>query len=194
VRAKNPVCGFRLVFVLELAPGVLLRQHAAQVGDVGLRLLRRKLCAGDLLGLLEAALQADDERQVLAHAAVGGGLLGSRAHIGLGGPEIAFEHVGHAKVGEDRRIIRPEVQRTSVERSRLARLAELVENRGLGRHQLPVGVFGRLGALHRVERRLELAGAGERLAIGREHVAILRIGDGELAHDGERLLRAPVHL
>ena len=67
--------GLRLVAVLELLPGVLLRQHRAEIGDIGLRLLGRQLLAGDLFGFVEAALQADDQRQVLADAAVGARLL-----------------------------------------------------------------------------------------------------------------------
>ena len=38
-----------LVFLLDQVPGVLLRQHLAQIGDIGLGLLRREFAPGDLL-------------------------------------------------------------------------------------------------------------------------------------------------
>ena len=80
------------------------------------------------------------------------------------------------------------VERLAVELARLVRLAELVEDGAFGRHQLPVRIFRRLRAAHGVQRRLELAGGGQRLAVGGQHVAILGIGDGQLAHHGERLV------
>ena len=61
---------------LQLLPAVLLGQHLLEIGDIGRRLVGRQVGAGDLLGLVEAALQADDQREVLAHAAVGAGQRG----------------------------------------------------------------------------------------------------------------------
>src|SRR5690606_37572858 len=73
------------LFILELTPGVLLRQHGPQIGHVGFGLLGRNLLAGDLLGFLEAALQADNEREVLAHPAVGARRFHGGPHVLLGG-------------------------------------------------------------------------------------------------------------
>ena len=84
VRDRLVGLGLLLVAVLELLPGVLLRQHGAEIGDIGLRLLGGEFLAGDLLGLVEAALQADHQRQVLPDAAVGARLFRRRAHVGLG--------------------------------------------------------------------------------------------------------------
>ena len=50
---------------------LLLRQHLPQIGDVGRRLARRQVAARDRLGLLEAALQADHQREILPHLRLG---------------------------------------------------------------------------------------------------------------------------
>ena len=75
--------------MLELAPGILLREHAPQIGDVGLRSLRRQFATGYLFRFVELALQADDQRQVLANAAVGARLADRRPQIVLRRLEVA---------------------------------------------------------------------------------------------------------
>ncbi len=61
-------------------------------------------CSGErsvlamLLGLVEAALQADDQRQVLADAAVGAGLGDRLAQKLLRLREFAGQHIGHAEL------------------------------------------------------------------------------------------------
>ena len=50
----------RLVLGGKLLPGILLREHAAEIGDIGIGLLRRKFAPRDLLGFGETSLQADD--------------------------------------------------------------------------------------------------------------------------------------
>lgn len=100
----------------------------------------------------------------------------------------------HAQIGENRGVVRLEFERLAVELACIVLLAELVKDGRFRRHQLPVGIFRRLCAAHGVERCLELAIGGQRLAIGGEHVAILGIGDRQFAHHGQRLVGIAVHL
>ena len=100
----------------------------------------------------------------------------------------------HAQIRQDRRLVALELERLAIEHAGFLGLVELVEDRAFGRKQLPVGIFRRLGAPHGIEGGLELPGAGQRLAVGREHLAVLRMRDRELAHDGERLVGPAVHL
>jgi ATP-dependent helicase HrpB len=110
----------------DLRPGILLRHHGAKIGDVLLGLGRGQVLAGDLLGLGEAALEPDDEGEVLAHALVGLGMASRLAQRLLGLGELAGEGVGQAEVGEDRRLARGDLQGVVVEGLGLLRAAHLV--------------------------------------------------------------------
>src|SRR5262249_18745781 len=103
------VCGLVAVAGCKLLPGILLREHGAQIGDVRVGLLLRQFAPGDLLRLGETSLKPDDQGEVLAYAAVGRGLRGGRAKIGFGRLEIACEDIGHAEIGENGRLVRLQV-------------------------------------------------------------------------------------
>ena len=80
------------------------------------------------------------------------------------------------------------VERLFVELARLVVLAELVEDGRLGREQPPVGLVRRLRPADDVERLLELAAGGERLAVGGADVAVVGEVDRRLLQDGDRLV------
>src|SRR5262245_49249565 len=66
------------------AGALLLRGDTPQVRDVLGRLVRRQIGLGDLLGLLQAALQPDHQREVLAHALVAAAARGGAPQRRLG--------------------------------------------------------------------------------------------------------------
>src|SRR3954451_2618853 len=70
VRRLQSLDGARTDGLLEIGVA-LLREHLFEVGDVRGRFIGRKVGARNGLGLLKAALQADDKRQILPNALVG---------------------------------------------------------------------------------------------------------------------------
>ena len=54
------------------ARAVLARQQSLQLRDIGGRFIRRQVCPDDLFSLGKTALQADHQRQIGAHARIGG--------------------------------------------------------------------------------------------------------------------------
>ena len=70
--------------------------------------------------------------------------------------------------------------------------AHLIEHRALHREDAPVGLVGRMRALQHVERLLEVAGVGERAAIGAEQRLVFGIVDRGGFENGGSLARWPV--
>ena len=65
-----------------------VRQHLPQIGDIGGGFVRRQIGARDGLGLGEAALQADHEREVLPHPRIDRRMRRRAAQRGLGFAQI----------------------------------------------------------------------------------------------------------
>ena len=86
--------GWLIVFFRQLLPGILLRKHCTQIGQICLRLLRREFLNRDALGFRETSLKTDHKCKVLADAAVGTRLGDGRLQICLGGTGIARQDIG----------------------------------------------------------------------------------------------------
>ncbi len=70
--------------VARLAQVFAVRQHLPQIGDIGGGFVGRQIGAGDVLGLGEAALQADHKREVLPHPRIDRRMRRGAAQRGLG--------------------------------------------------------------------------------------------------------------
>ena len=74
--------------------------------------------------------------------------------------------------------------------ARLGRIALLVQDGAFGRIELPVRTVGPLGAANDVQRLIEVAVGGQRLAVGGAHLGIVGRADHALFEHGHRLVGA----
>ena len=115
------------------------------------RFVRRKIGAGNLLRLLEPALQADHEREILPYARF-------RVRTGCGPAQCRFrlreilgQRVGEPEIGEDRSFLRHDLQCRLVIAACLVVPAHLIEHRALNRQDAPIRLIGAVSAGEYVE-------------------------------------------
>ncbi len=166
---------------------LLVGEHLPQIIEIGLRLLGREVGARDFLGFLEAALQADHQREILSHARLAA-VEGAGAAQGLlGFLQILRQRVGQSEIGHHRRFVRHDAERALVMAARFVVPAHLIEHGALRRENAPVRLIRRMSAAEHVERLAEVSGIGERAAIGAEHDDIVRAVDRGLLQNGHGL-------
>src|SRR5262245_16926195 len=126
----------------EPLPWIGLRQHLLEIGLVGLDLVGREVAAGDVLGLVETALEADDQREILPELGVVGvvGLRKRAAQMGLGGLEVTRKDVGHCEIVDDRDLAGLQLERLLVELAGFLVAALLIEGGAERRADAPVGL------------------------------------------------------
>ena len=160
--------------------GAFARQHVAQISDIGRGLVGRQIGLRDGLGLGEAALQADDQREVLPHARIDRLMRRGAAQCRLGICEILRQRVGQAEIGQHGRLVRHDLERGQIMALRLFMVAELIEHRALRGKDVPIRLIGRGGVLQHLQCLLIVAGLGECATILAKNGLVVRIAKRNL--------------